>query len=628
MIIGFILLFLFSVLFLFPGETIAKIIHFHVIDLKMKKSALFFIFITPFFVFAQIQEDFSDGDFTTAPVWEGNTERFVVNAAGQLQSNASTASRSFLFTPSQSINNAVWECSVKINYTTSANNYASVYVVSDRADVSAEANAYYVKIGGSDDEVSLFVQQGKKQRKIIDGTNKRTEGNPVMLRVKLIRDDAGNFELYSKLATEDSFVLEGKVQDETFKRSSYFGLSFSNTAASGKSYFFDDIAVSGESFVDNEAPVWEALSVEAPNRLRLRFSEAVNVDKAVFELNDGLGQAVSKVPEGDFELLLEFERQFQPGTLYTLYITGLTDLSGNELLDGKKLFGIPQELEAGDLRINEILFEAPEASVEYIELVNASNKLLDISNFLLALRKKDKSLQSGVKIPSGCYILPGACVAFCSDAERLRNYYRLSGEEAVLTTETWQSLPNQEATVVLTNSDKSLVCDELTYNAKWHNPLFINTVGIALERIHPALATQDPASWHSAASEVNYGTPGYRNSQYVDITSSPQNEKRLWLEPEAFSPDNDGVDDLCRIRYKLEEAGYTANVFIFNALGNVVCRLAENVLLRSEGVLLWDGRTEQGRNADSGVYVVFFQAFNLSNGKRLDIKLPLVLSMR
>lgn len=594
----------------------------------MKKSTLFFIFITPFFVFAQVQEDFSDGDFTKDPVWEGNTEQFIVNAGGELQSNASSASLSFLFTPSQSINNAVWECSVKINYTTSANNYASVYIVSDRVDVSAEANAYYVKIGGSDDEVSLFVQQGKQQRKIIDGANKRTEGNPVILRVRVVRDDAGNFELYSKLATEDSFVLEGKVQDKTFNRSSYFGLSFSNTAATGKNYFFDDVAVSGESFVDNEAPVWEALTVEAPNRLRLRFSEAVNIDKAVFELGDGFGQAISKIPDGSFELLLEFERHFQPGILYTLYIRGLTDMSGNELLDGKKLFGIPQELESGDLRINEILFEAPETSIEYIELVNASNKLLDISNFVLALRKKDKSLQSGVKIPPGCYILPGACVAFCSDSEILRNYYGLSGEQAILTTETWQSLPNQEATVVVTNSDKSLVYDELTYNAKWHNPLFINTAGIALERIHPALATQDPASWHSAASEVNYGTPGYRNSQYVDITSSPQSEKRLWLEPEAFSPDNDGVDDLCRIHYKLQEAGYTANVFIFNALGNVVCRLAENILLQSEGVLFWDGRTEQGKNANPGVYVVFFQAFNLSNGKRLDIKLPLALSTR
>ena len=61
-----------------------------------------------------------------------------------------------------------------------------------------------------------FVQEGTKKTKIIDGIDKRTDGNSVEMRIKVTRDADGNFSLYSKLPTETDFVLEGTTQNNIF----------------------------------------------------------------------------------------------------------------------------------------------------------------------------------------------------------------------------------------------------------------------------------------------------------------------------------------------------------------------------------------------------------------------------
>ena len=102
----------------------------------------------------------------------------------------------------------------------------------------------------------------------------------------------------------------------------------------------------------------------------------------------------------------------------------------------------------------------------------------------------------------------------------------------------------------------------------------------------------------------------------------------MWTDPEAFSPDNDGVDDVCFIRYKTDSKGYMANAIIFNAVGVKVCQLASNVLLANEGFLTWDGKTDSGKNANIGVYVLYFEMFNPQTGTLKQQKLPIVVSSR
>ena len=594
----------------------------------MKNLSLFFVFFVPVLCFSQVNENFSDGNFTNNPVWSGTTSNFIVNTAYQLQSQATTSATSYLFTPSEAFADASWECAVKIAYNPSAYNYACVYLASDRSDVSTGCNGYYVEIGGAGDEISLYVQEGTKKTKIIDGKDKRTDSNVVDVRIKVTRDAEGNFVLYSKLAGESDYVREGSVQNNAVKMCSYFGLQVTNTASTGKDYYFDDIVVTGDRVIDKDPPELKSLMLIQPNRLTLSFSEAMDISHAAFNVDQGMNSPSSQIiSEDKTQITLLFDTDFERGKLYTLQTSGLTDMAGNALIQPSRTTGITEHVGLNDLVINEVLFDSPDSCAEYLEIYNRSDKLLDVSGLVYTTRKADGSLNTGNIIPPETNMLPESYLALTSDAEKVRGYFACPDESNLMSV-AWNTLNNEGATLVLANEARDTIYDELTYSVKWHHSLIKNPKGVALERINPLLPTQNPASWHSASSEVNYGTPGYKNSQYRETGTPDKDEKLVWTEPESFSPDNDGVDDVCFIRYKTDAAGYVANAMILNAVGVQVYRLASNILLSSEGFLTWDGKTDKGTNANVGIYVLYFEMFNVNSGSRKTLKMPIVVTSR
>jgi len=594
----------------------------------MKRSSLFFAFFVPFFCFGQVNDSFTDGNFTVNPTWTGATTNFFVNKNLQLQSQSVAASTSALFTPSEAFDDAIWEFWVKITYTTSSSNYAAVYLTADKNNITDGCNAYFVQVGGTNDEVSLFVQEGTKKTKIIDGTDKRTDGNPVELRVKVTRDAQGEFSLYSKLPAETNFVLEGTAQNTVLNQSSFIGLLYSNTSTTGSNYYFDEIVVTGHKAIDLVPPVWTLFSIENPNKLILGFSEAMDFSSATFTLDQGMGNPGSQTVWVDNKsITLDFSTNFEKGKIYTLTISKLADLGGNPIALTVRSIGITESIEIGDLVFNEVMFENPDNSLEYLEIYNKSDKVLDVSGLVFTTRKTDGTLNTGNDIPGQTLLLPQGYLALCSDAEKVRNYHACPAESNVMTT-AWSSLNNESATLVLTNQLKDTIYDELTYSNKWHHILVRNPKGVALERINSQLPTQSAETWHSAGSEVIYGTPGYRNSQYRDVSSEELTDKFVWVEPESFTPDNDGVDDVCLIHYKTENSGFVANAIILNAVGVKVYQLASNILLSGEGFLSWDGRTSVGKNANVGIYVLYFEMFNAETGVRKKKKLPIVVSSR
>lgn len=212
----------------------------------MKKYLITFLFITyNLACFSQFSDDFSDGNFINNPTWEGSANAFEVDTGLKLHLNDSISNTSYLSTASNAIINGSWEFEIKLDFDPSTSNYAKIYLTSDAQDLTANLNGYFVKVGGESgvvDEVALYSQSGVSATKIIDGTNGLAASNPD-IKIKVLRDDLGNWELY--VDTSGGYFLEGAGFDNSTGFSNYFGVVCKYTSTRGDKFWFDNFIVSG-----------------------------------------------------------------------------------------------------------------------------------------------------------------------------------------------------------------------------------------------------------------------------------------------------------------------------------------------------------------------------------------------
>jgi hypothetical protein len=153
------------------------------------------------------------------------------------------------------------------------------------------------------------------------------------------------------------------------------------------------------------------------------------------------------------------------------------------------------------------------------------------------------------------------------------------------------------------------VIDHLVYYENMHFALLNSTKGVSLERIDFNRPTNDRTNWHSAAKDVGYATPAYKNSQYLD---AGETESPIAITPELFSPDEDGYNDVVNINYHFDQPGFVANITIYDSKGRLVKYLVRNELLGTSGTFSWDGISEEKEKARIGIYIVFVEVFDLS----------------
>ena len=590
----------------------------------MKSSVLFFFHLMPLLAFSQLFDQFTDGNFSLNPEWIGTTANFRVNNALQLQSSAPAASTSYLFTRSKAVESASWECTFIIDYPTSSTNFACMYLISDQPTIENGLNGYYVQVGGTADEVSLYVQEGLKKTKIIDGTDKRTDGKPVHITVKVLRDSAGVFSLYSRLAGENNFYFEGETLNTSVIRSEYFGLSFTNTTTTGNAYVFDDVLVTGREVTDVYPPQIISTSLSNFRDISIRFSEEVLFSNFSIKIN----QYESDFDDFEYSnqiLRLTLISALENSKIHMVEISGVFDKAGHALLNPVYNIVLSEPGVAGDIIFNEVMFHQPDNSYEYIEFYNRSNKLIDCSGWIFATRKPDGTLNTGQKVPSGTLMAPASYLCVTAQPDSLRNYHQ-SPDTARLIKTGWSALNNETATLVLTNAMRDTIFDEFQYFADMHHVLIKNTKGVALERIDPYDASVELRNWHSASSTSGFGTPGYRNSQHREPGIVTDTNKFFTTEKAWFSPDNDGLDDVFIVKYEFPENGYSLQFQVMNASGERVFATGMSEIAGTSGKWVWDGSTMKRNAAAPGIYIVAIEWHQLSVGKRGISKLPFVLA--
>jgi CHU_C Type IX secretion signal domain len=260
---------------------------------------------------------------------------------------------------------------------------------------------------------------------------------------------------------------------------------------------------------------------------------------------------------------------------------------------------------------------------EYVEIYNRLQKIIDLNKVYIANRNS-AGIISNIKhvTDENILLFPGEFMVLSTDPEAVKNQYLTQNPDAFLKVNSMPSTPNDKGHVILLNQ-QGLIIDEVAYSEKWHFPLIQNPKGVSLERLdYNGPSAQ--SNFHSAASSVGYGTPGYKNSQ-----SAQEDNIRtgITVTPGIFSPDNDGIDDFVVISYNFPSEGNITNISIFDISGKLIRTLQNNALSGSRGTYKWDGLDDKNRTLPQGIYIIFTDTFN-KNGKKKQYKNTVVLARR
>jgi len=381
---------------------------------------------------------------------------------------------------------------------------------------------------------------------------------------------------------------------------------------------------------DTEAPKLKRAYTTDNTTIILVFDEPVDSLKGAILANYSVDGGLSLLSATTLAPLfntvqLKTTSLIAANTIYTVTASNITDCKNNTIGNSNKAkFGLPVDVAAGELIINEILFNPRSNAYDFVEVYNRSNKIFDASKIYIANRNSSGVISSQKLLSaSPSYIFPGDYFVVTEDADNLALNYLVQNPDKVLVLSTLPSYSDDEGDVVILNFQGNVV-DEVKYKDDWHFKLIDNAEGVSLERIDPDATSQDENNWHSAASTAGYGTPTYKNSQYKLAQAI---NATIEVTPKVFSPDNDGRDDIATIQYKIDEPGYIANITIFDAAGRPVKNLVRNGTLGLTGYWNWDGLDDKGLKLPVGTYILFTEIFNLQ-GKKQKFKNTVVLARK
>ena len=566
--------------------------------------------ILPIFqIQAQLTEDFSDGDFTSNPLWNGDVSNFIVNGAMELQLNApAVTDTSYLVTETGILdftNTVTWEFRMNLLFSPSSNNSGRFYLCSNQENLKGSLDGYYIRIGesGSVDKIKLYRQDGTSSALIATGIYGAYGVSPDA-RIRVTRDLAGNWLVEADSLGGTNFIFEAGATDTDHTFSKYSGVWCKYTTSNSGNFIYDDISIVGNVIVDNDPPAVVSANVSGANLIDITFNESVSVTAE--DINnyvlpvDGNPLIVTN-NNNVYELM--FNTPFSAGATLSLEISNIEDLSSNILNDTIDII-VPDTALLGEVVVNEILFDPFTGGSDYVELYNNSTKSLDLYNYMIA--NFDDGIDNHKEIPINYILMPGEYVLLTEDSASTAAAYNYRNT-AVFIEMDLPTFNNDSATVYVLNPD-SLILDQFSYNDDMHFELINDVEGVSLERIDQNTATNNAFNWHSAAEAIGWGTPGMENSQNYSAGSSGM---FFTVETPVFSPDNDGHEDVGVFSYVMENAGNIANLHIYDHHGRIVKQLLNNELLGAEGSISWDGVINTGEKGRAGIYIVYFEVFDL-----------------
>jgi Lamin Tail Domain/Bacterial Ig-like domain len=482
---------------------------------------------------AQLNETFTDGNFTTNPTWVGGTADWIVNPALQLQSNNLIANSTYYLSTANTLaNTAQWDFYCNLTFNTSSTNYADVFLTASASDVTLNTTTgYFVRIGNTNDEICLYKKDATGTiTRIIDGVDGSTNTSNNTLKIRVVRNAANVWTLSRDLTgTGSSYFTEGTVTDNTFSTSAFFGILIKQSTASFfQRHFFDDIQI--QTYVPDVTPpsIVSATALSA-TAVDVLFNESVDLTTsqiaANYSVSNGVGIPTSAVRDATNTSLvhLTFATNIPPRTNVTLTVNGVADLSNNILNGGTKVFSyfVPFQY---DIVIDEIMADpTPVVGLptnEWLELKNTTTFDINLQNYKLGKSTGESGAMPSYVLPAGGYVIvcTGSAVAAMA----------VYGPTIAVTS--FPSL-NNDADKIYLRAPQGTIIHSVNYTIDWYNNELKKDGGWTLEMIDTKNPCTGINNW-KASVDARGGTPAAKNS--VDAINADATAPKLLR---AYAPD-------------------------------------------------------------------------------------------
>ncbi len=508
----------------------------------MKQFLLAVVILTQSALFAQIFDDFSDGDFTNAPTWTGTDADFIVNVSEQLQLNNTIASTSYLSTAHglATLDTKEWTFWTRQTFAPSGGNFGRVYLTSNAADLTTDPDGFYIQLGeaGTSDAVRLFKVESGVHTELLAGPLGQIAGS-FEVGIRVVRDNSANWSLYIDDTGGTNYTLAGTVNDGTALLGTHFGAMQVYTVSNADKFYYDNIYV-GDEIVDVAPPVLVSATAINANLIDVLFNEPLdqataedinNYDIQPFQSAttatlDGLNPALVHITPAS---------PLANGSTYTLFTNLIEDVVGNASGSQSTNFSylIAETPVQGDIVINEFMCDPTPVvglpSVEFVELYNRSGKIFNLNGWQLGDNSSFGTVQDA-------WILPGEYIVL-TPTSSVDSFAVATGVTS------FPSLNNSDDAIVLYD-DSGTFLDSIFYDLGWYHDTNKDDGGYTIERINPDDPCTDISDW-TASNDPSGGTPGMINSVF-DLTPDvtiPQITQIIATDPNLVEVYfNEGMD--------------------------------------------------------------------------------------
>ncbi|HSW67496.1 MAG TPA: lamin tail domain-containing protein, partial [Bacteroidales bacterium] len=497
----------------------------------MNKVISQYVFLTATCVFltlfglslkGQLLEDFSDDNFSDNPEWTGDIELFRIDNYQLRLNSASGFDSSFLVTPNHSAQLTEWRFWVRLSFTPSDNNHPRIYLISNTSNLRGPVNGYFIQIGKSgtaNKRIFFFRQNGTQTTELLAGTDNLATTSNNQIRIRVVRDNAGTWQIFADGNGGNLFKHQGEITDATFTTTQYFGIFCKYTSSNATRFYFDDFYI-GPIVIDTIPPSIVNVRAVSSSDVEVLFSEAVEPVSASninnYSVGGGIGNPgnVTHSTDNPAIVVLHIDENLQNGSTYQLNVDGVKDFAGNALISQQYSFSYYIPI-AYDVVINEIMADpTPEVGlpgVEYIELFNRTEFPINVGGWIFQYGASQRYFSNATILP-GSYIIAGNAAAI-AELQSFGNTVSIEGLPAT-------ALSNSGTTIAILDASGKVI-HVVRYTDQWYQSGHKIEGGWSLEQIDPENPCGEANNW-TASVDLSGGTLGRTNSVKAtnpDLTS-------------------------------------------------------------------------------------------------------------